>query len=110
VFVQRYCSVLFLSIVITVQVCAQQDAMPLIHQVVATYKGAKSCHFESVTEIDMISEIHRSWTKSRELFAKDQPDRYTSKPSKVTVRLLSCRTGKIYGEPHQRHGNSFERR
>jgi thiol-disulfide isomerase/thioredoxin/outer membrane lipoprotein-sorting protein len=73
--VQRYCSVLFLSIVITVQVSAQQDATPLIHQVVATYKGAKSCHFESVTESDMISEIHRSWSKSSEIFAKDQPDR-----------------------------------
>jgi outer membrane lipoprotein-sorting protein len=75
VFVRRYCSLLFLSIGITVRLSAQQDAMPLIHQVVATYKGAKSYHFESITESELSSELHRSWSKSRGILAKDQPER-----------------------------------
>jgi outer membrane lipoprotein-sorting protein len=67
--------VFFLSIVITVRVSAQHDAIPLIHEVVATYKGAKSYHFESFTESELVSELHRSWSKSREILVNDQPDR-----------------------------------
>lgn len=71
----RYCSVLCLSIVAAARVSAQQDAMPLMHEVVATIKSAKSYHFESITESDLSSELHHSWSESREMLAKEQPDR-----------------------------------
>jgi thiol-disulfide isomerase/thioredoxin/outer membrane lipoprotein-sorting protein len=73
--VMRCCSVLFLSVVAVLRLSAQQDAMPLIREVVTTLKGAKSYHFESVTESDLSGELHHTWSKGREVLAKDQADR-----------------------------------
>ena len=54
---------------------AQQDATPLLQQVVAVYKSAAGFHFESVTEDELTGELHRSWWKSVEILARDASGR-----------------------------------
>jgi peroxiredoxin/outer membrane lipoprotein-sorting protein len=71
----RFCFVFFLLIVAAAPLRAQEDATALLRQVAAAYKDAKSYHFESVTDSDLISELHRSWSRRRLILAKDAAGR-----------------------------------
>ena len=70
---------------------AQQDARPLLHQVVATFKAARSFHFESAIESHLSSELHQSWSRSREVLIRDQPDRvrYEAIASDISYVVVS---------------------
>lgn len=67
----RLGSTLLLACAAATPLSAQQDAKALLEQVVATYKAARSYRFESVREGGVSSELHRSWSRSSEVLARD---------------------------------------
>lgn len=68
-------ALVFLTIIAVVQLSAQINAVPLLEQVQANYTAAKSYHLEYETEGELKSEMHGSWSKSREVAAKDEKGR-----------------------------------
>ena len=68
---RRSSSLFLLAVAAAGPALAQQDATPLLQQVVAVYKSATGFHSESVTEGELTGELHRSWLKSVEILARD---------------------------------------
>jgi len=66
---------LLLSTLALFPLAAQQDALSLLHQVVSTYRAAKSYHIESETTSELASDLQGSWTKSSEILVKDAAGR-----------------------------------
>ena len=69
------CATVFLTILAPNGLPAQQDATPLLNDVVDTYKSARSYNFETTEEGEFSDDTQRSWSTGRELIAKDQPGR-----------------------------------
>ncbi len=60
----------------------EQDATPLLNDVVATYKSARSYNFETTEEGEFSEDMQRSWSTGRALIAKDQ------QPGRVRFELF----------------------
>ena len=49
----------------------ERDATPLLNDVVATYKSARSYNFETTEEGEFSEDMQRSWSTGRALIAKE---------------------------------------
>ncbi len=91
---QCCCVALVLSILSACPLHAQENARALIAEVVATYKAAKTYHFETASDNEMTSEWHRSWSSSRQTLARDRSERFRFEVSHVSGSYAVVSDGK----------------
>ncbi len=88
-----YIFVVFFSIVAFASQLHGQSAETLLREAAETLRSAQTLHLEITTEREILSETHRSWTRSREVIAKDGPSRLRYELEDSSGSLVSVTDG-----------------
>jgi thiol-disulfide isomerase/thioredoxin len=91
----KFCCPALLLSILAVDLPAQDDAKSLLREVAATYKAARSYHFESSSESVLSSEMQRSWSSGREVIGLDPAGRARYEVLHSSGSLTVVSDGKI---------------